>query len=432
MRRIGPNMNPLNSIRSYINNTLSNELKKTNYLTENMFVERVNDIYNIFLNSIPGIENYKNITNPDYRFYKLYYDKQGVKLPDNWSTFIFSFPQPKLRIIRKHKSKYIDALMSVHELKGDKIRKTLHKVSSFNPKNFKTAVSLFGEGFILQQSDEFIFKLFESSSYIDALQIIIPQKEKKNVFEIFKLVIDELINPSSFYDHFRFYNSISRFEKIKWVSKDIESFRQEHLDWTERHDFYTRGDYTRIYDDKFVHYSQEPIKDAENETYYPVLLRTSKEYNEESFTQSNCVKTYIQKPSSVIISLRKGSKESKERATIEFNIIMIDDKIYLNRVQTLGRFNQRLPDSWNVPIGLLDNRIRTSMTNFDYELPKMMSKFGHKSFVSKGIFKKHKSFVAVITTEGRKIDNTLYLYWDKDINLHNHELTPYLNYDDII
>jgi len=435
MRRIGPNMNPMSSIRSHIQNMISyeNYSSTISRLTnESFFTERADEIYKLFLNSIPGIENYNNIEKSDNRFYKLYYDKQNVKLPNNWESLIFGFPQPKLRIIRKNKFKYVDALMEINKLKGDKVRRVLHNVTNFIPDNFKIAVSMFGENMILQQPDEFVKKMFQNNLYLSACNLILPPKEKKNAFEIFKLVVDQQINNNTFIDHYIFYNSVSKFEKIKWSSKDAESFRQEHLDWTERHDFYTKGDYRRIYDQKFIDYSQEKIFDSQNNVYYPILLQSSKEYNEESYSQSNCVKTYIQKPNSLIISLRKGSKDSKERATIEFSILMVGDKIYLNRIQTLGRFNFKLDDSWVVPIALLDNRIRNSMSNFEYELPKIEAKFGHKTIVANGIFKKDKFSVFLFTEDGgREKNKTCLLSWDRNIGINNYEQIPMIDLDEI-
>ena len=214
------------------------------------------------------------------------------------------------------------------------------------------------------------------------------KQEKKNIFEILNLVLDLQIGTQTFFDHIRFYKSVKRFEPIKWKSKNYDSFQQEHLDWTDRNDFYTKGEYKRIYDPKLYDLLSVPVRDGENTPYYPVLLSSSKEYNEESFIQSNCVKGYVNKASSLIISLRKGSKDSKERATIEFSITKTNHQIFLQRIQTLGRFNQKLDDSWIVPIAVLDTSVRTSFSTLKMELPKIEVKFGHKSYTANGVFNK--------------------------------------------
>jgi len=60
--------------------------------------------------------------------------------------------------------------------------------------------------------------------------------------------------------------------------------------------------------------------EVKGETYYPVLLDNSTNYNQESAIQSNCVKNYVGTSGSVIVSLRKGDRESGVRATIELRL----------------------------------------------------------------------------------------------------------------
>ena len=77
----------------------------------------------------------------------------------------------------------------------------------------------------------------------------------------------------------------------------MESFREEHMDWADRYSHYTRGRYTRHYFKPFMDKVQESIDSVNNGVYYPVVLTTSLEYILESSLQSNCVKTYVNKPS---------------------------------------------------------------------------------------------------------------------------------------
>jgi len=425
VRRVGPSLNPLNGLKSLISNYISQD---TTQLINNS--DRINNIFNIFMNAIPGIEKYKDIQPAENRFYKLYLERQGVKLPNNWFNLVFVHPQPKLKDIRKYKLKYIDALMSINKLKGDKLRKILHTVDNFNPHNIFAAYQMFSEGFVLQQSDEFLKKLIESNVYINKLDTTrLTNKERRNAFEIFKLVVYGQLNSMTFDDHLYFYLNVNKFEEVKWKSNTIESFREEHLDWTERHDFYTKGDYKRIYDNEFTNFCKETIFDAQNNEYYPVLLKTSKEYNEESFIQSNCVKSYIQRPGSLIISLRKGDTDSKERATIEFTYLCSKntDEIILKRVQTLGRFNGKLSEDWDIPVAVLDAKLRMCMNNSNFQLPKIEVKFGHKVIKSNSIFKI--PMTKPISPFNRYFidDDYLRLGWDKSIDINssnNYDFIP--------
>ena len=57
------------------------------------------------------------------------------------------------------------------------------------------------------------------------------------------------------------------------------------------------------------------------ETYYPVLLRKSMDYEKESQHQRNCVRSYSERPDCLIFSIRKGSIDGDERITVEYQYI---------------------------------------------------------------------------------------------------------------
>ena len=82
---------------------------------------------------------------------------------------------------------------------------------------------------------------------------------------------------------------------------------------------YKHGIIERNYPEMMVKELQEIIMGPHMD-YYPVLLRDSDDYNEESGHQKNCVRTYVERPDCFIISIREGSRNGKERATVEFQI----------------------------------------------------------------------------------------------------------------
>ena len=86
-----------------------------------------------------------------------------------------------------------------------------------------------------------------------------------------------------------------------------------------------------------------------------MVLLTTDDYTGESAYQNNCVRTYIDRCSSVIVSLRNG----EERATIEYMVTYYPnmDKIKMNRVQSLGRFNRQLSEIWNPVLEILDVQV---------------------------------------------------------------------------
>jgi hypothetical protein len=101
-----------------------------------------------------------------------------------------------------------------------------------------------------------------------------------------------------------------------------------------------------------------------------VLLDTSSNYNEESNHQSNCVKGYIGKPSSIIISLRVGESQD-ERATIEYALTKKGDTVYAERVQSLGKFNQKLDAHWTTVLLKLDEVVLSCVRDKRFETVKL-------------------------------------------------------------
>jgi hypothetical protein len=130
-------------------------------------------------------------------------------------------------------------------------------------------------------------------------------------------------------------------------------FRDEHIEWTNKIEHYRNGSYDRIYPEYSYDIIEKLITIGDN-IYYSKLLDNSSNYNEESILQSNCVKTYIAKSDSIIVSLRKQNIDSNERATIEYRIKNTLDGIKIGRVQSLGRFNGLLDKEWNEVLLKLD------------------------------------------------------------------------------
>lgn len=397
-----------------VNDLLSKFMTWHNFVCENTPVNLAanngysfNELVKHFIDNIPGV-NYDSERYSTKTIYKTILTKKNIKLCDNWGTFCGAFPQPKSKDFKKYGDRYLTSIMELNKLSGDKIKRVLHKVKKFNPELFRKAVSFFGNDYILGKKDEELQLIFESdcNPYYTNLnfQNIHSKKERNCIFEIFKLMCTGEIDVNTFSDHFIFYNSLKNFENIKWTSTTYDEFREEHLNWTEMNEFYTKGTFRRIYNEKFEDEVLKPIFMA-GVTYYPVLIKDSTEYNDESFVQSNCVKGYIKRPEAMIISLRKDSPQSKERATIEFRI-SFDTVIEIKRVQTLGRFNKTLTDDWTDVLNRLDKRIDDIVHLF--ETPKIHCKIGYNEFQSDSKFVEN-------IFKGIKRNYSLYNYSNYDL-----------------
>ena len=436
IRRTLFNSDPINTIKRWVRESFSAEEKKTIDVPT-----IVNQVVSLFVNSIPGTEKYPELL-PEQKIYRRYLDCQGIKYPNNWFELIDAYPQPKKKDLVKCGYKYVDALMKVHNLKGDKIKKSLHTVNRFVDANhFNSACEIFGEKFILNQPDEVINLLLSSwgLTHFPNNHIFfnkLSKSEKLNFFEIYKLYYRKLINFHTIADHIRFYSFLENVEPVKWKSKTHDEFSQEHYDWSEKYNHYTNGDFNRIYNPTFVDKVNEVILTKDG-PYFPEVLLTSKRYNNESFFQNNCVKTYIKRVNSLLISVRRGEGDTEERASIEYDIIPMvwpnKFEFNLNRVQTLGKFNHRLDSSWDDVLVRLDERIFECVDLFD--TLQIDGEFGGRKVFSNYEIKYYDRpqvdwNVGVVKNQKKGV----YLDWENDsimkLNSYNLNVVPIGHNDD--
>lgn len=435
IRRTLFNSDPINTLRRWIRDTFSSEEQKTIDVPT-----IVNQVVSVYVNSIPGTEKYPTLL-PEQKIYRRYLDAQGIKYPDNWFELAEAYPQPKKKDLVKCEYKYIDALMRVHNLKGDKVKKMLHQVDRFlDGSHFDLTCKFFGEKFILNQSEEFIKILLETTTLTKiSLGVLtsssLSKSEYSNFFEIYKLYYNKLIDYHTIDDHFRFYRFLKDLVPIKWKSKTHDEFTQEHYDWSEKYNHYTNGDFTRIYNPTFVEKVNEVILTKEG-LYFPEVLLTSKRYNNESFFQNNCVKTYIKRATSLLISLKRNEGENEERASIEYQIIPMvwDDKFEFNlsRVQTLGKFNQKLDGSWDNAIDRLDSKVYKYVNLFN--ILQIDGEFGGRKVFSDYTIKEYDR--TGYDTSVTSIKKGIYLDWENNsimkLNSYNYNIVEVQNWDDEI
>ena len=319
---------------------------------------------NVFLSKI-GAEKVLNYIGLPMSLFGCLLDKQGVKKPDNWRGYYNVYPKPTKKDYKKYGFKMVDAYMKLNDVSSEKIKKVLHKVQNPCFKSIKMLMDIFGRDFILQRPEEELCIVFNTKSDESPFEPVnnyfenFGKRDMSNCYQIYLLSkTDHNLSTHTFYDHVRFFDIISKNEPVKWMSKTLKEFNAEHTIWSDKVDFYTTGRYSRQYSNEFVERVSEPIITSDKITFNPLVLQSSEEYVNESVHQSNCVRTYQNRPSSLIISLRK---EDGERASIEYrpSIGMNENQpVIFKRVQTLGRFNGQLDDTWDDAISILDNRLK--------------------------------------------------------------------------
>lgn len=357
---------PINSMKSMIKNVL------------NGFGDKA-EMSEIALRAISEfmfqLDNRDDFENLDFnqRLFRFYLNKRQIKYPNNFQLYADHLVGPQIRkILKKNGNKLVDAFMEVQKLSGKKLKKSLHTCRGLNISLYQHARELFGDDW-LNQDEGVITELLNSvnTSYgvpLPEFKSVISNEELRRVYTIFKRVyIDNILDAWTFRDHIRMYTELKLYGEtdLRWMSENNkEEFRQEHLDWTDKIQFYKQGVYEREYPQYFTDMIQNGIGE-----YKPVLLTNSKEYNEESSVQSNCVKTYIGRASSFIVSLRKG--EHGDRATIEYHLSKVEDKVKVKRVQSLGRFNNRLGEEWGDVLFKLDEVVLSSVKDKRFETVKI-------------------------------------------------------------
>lgn len=365
---------PLSSLVAKIKNNI--DIISNNKLDSNF----IQEMLKIFTETIDNFNSFDNLTSSQ-KLFKFYLNKRGVKFPNNFYVYKGYWVGKEIKkSVKKNDNRMVDAFMSLHQLYGKQIKKALHNCENLNIDILKWAYDTFDSEWVNQDYKLILGCLnFNTSSYPPLNENFnqhITTQELRRVFNLFKqVIIDGTLDYYTFFDHIRFYCDLKLYEpNIKWISSDDNKnkFREEHLDWADKIQSYKEGTYYREYPKYSYEFISEPIEDNED-IYYPQLLDNSANYNEESYVQSNCVKTYVNYCDSIIISLRRGGDNSNDRATIQYKLTknLTNKSISINRVQTLGRFNKQLSEKWNNVLFKLDQRMLYYIQNEKFDTVKL-------------------------------------------------------------
>jgi hypothetical protein len=269
--------------------------------------------------------------------------------------------------------------------------------------------------YLLSRPDNEIELILDNKIHFNEFcgEILFNKTELKNIYQIYLLVGRGGVDYTSFMDHIVFKTRILKYQDIRWKSNTLEKFNDEHVTWSDIIAGYTEGIFTRRYDSKFLYTVSELIFD-DGVTFTPVVLTNTSEYNDESSVQSNCVRTYIDKPECFIVSLRK---DDGQRLTVEYlTEVSKDEKITLRRVQTKEKFNKTPESSWDVALRILDGRINNLVSRGYYSLPEkdVVYTLGLATH-SKGIIY-NTSYLNIIMWDDVAERQHTYQFWDEDVD----------------
>lgn len=384
-------------------------LSKIFTLAKSSFMRGIEDSYQI---AIDGIRIFTNVLNQklnnngfkissksthyyDDVLFRYFLNGKGFKYSNNFYLYKGMFSDKNFRkIIKSGDGKLIESVMKALNLKGKIFKKVLHDIdTNFNYRYYKSIYPLFYRW--INTDYDVLFKVLNEYKIVQVILEIddnvnfddlFTKEELKRMYNFFKkFVINDIVNVKTFSDHIYFFIQLKNYGEVdlKWTSEyDKSEFVKQHLDLSDKVEIYNEGLFYRNYPE-FMDKTLNTIIESDDK-YYPVLLKNTYDYRDESSVQSNCVKTYIKSPSSIIISLRKNSIDSKDRATIEYEISKDNNITKVVRVQTRGRFNNRLDSSWNKPISILDSIISKWSSKKDLcEITLTMDKTNNNHFNSK-------------------------------------------------
>jgi len=337
-------------------------------------VNSANEIINLFLNRVSeriDIKFDKEDLTPRDKFYQLYLKISGIKYPDAFSKFV-TYYSPK-KEIREEGNNLVNWFMKKNEFKGTKIRELLNKYNNLDINGLTLFYRLLGQDLFNTINNESFLtesKLgVEYNGYYSVDILNINKKEIENICKILNTTTSEtLLN--SLNDHLQYKESLKKYgEFVKITATNYDDYVKEHSEWSTLVQSYRSGVVTRFYgEDSYL--IEKPIT-HNGETYYPVLLKTTEQYEGESMVQSNCVRTYSEKPYCFIVSLRNGSVTGDKRASVEFRYGVDGLKV----VQKLGKYNKGLSEEWLSPIHELEGFANYLYSKGMIKLPEMSKRF---------------------------------------------------------
>jgi hypothetical protein len=304
-----------------------------------------------------GIENPQNFQwDCMGSFYSLtYYLVNGIKIPNNWRKFTGTFFSKKE--LKKFDMNLVDTAMDKLKLKGSKVKQIFNEMEWIDFDRLYMVYNILG----IDRFNKIENKVFDPYYGDDTMPIEMNQmggsyecfysdKEQFNQYFLGRTLVpltpkekDRILDLMPYFDHYKWRTLIDHLEMkkdlmnlgedVKFKFTNISSFNLEHEEFSRLLQSYRKGEVERFYGD--VDSLETPIE-HEGETYYPVLLRKTSDYEGESQHQRNCVRGYSERPDCLIFSIRKGSIDGNERITVEYQY----RKNEILNVQERAKFNE--------------------------------------------------------------------------------------------
>jgi hypothetical protein len=401
-----------------------------------------------------GIENPQNFQWDCMRsFYSLtYYLVNGIKIPNHWKKFTAVFFSKKE--LQKTNMNLVDAAMNKLRLKGSKVKQIFNEMPWVDFDRLYITYNLLGIDRFNKIGNEFFDEYYSKDDYsikaveqdrmgryyecfyinrdshpnhiISRSSTILTSKEKDRILDLIPYL--DGYKWSTLLDHLDMKRELTNLgEDVRLKFTNMSTFNLEHEEFSRLLESYRKGEIERFYGD--VDILETPIE-HEGETYYPVLLRKTIDYETESQHQRNCVRTYTERPDCIIFSIRKGSKDGDERITVEYQY---RNNEILN-VQERAKFNDTpsLEFSQVAKIQLANINLMYKLGTL--KLPKMVKTYrSGKVIEQESTFRslEHEGTKVIAMTPRWDLDTPELQTWQNDL-LEQDYLAPIRDYGDWI
>jgi len=398
-----------------------------------------------------GIENPQNFQWDCMRsFYSLtYYLVNGIKIPNNWRKFTGTFFSKKE--LKKFDMNLVDTAMDKLKLKGSKVKQIFNEMEWIEFDRLYMVYNILG----IDRFNKIENKVFdpyygdetmpmEMNRMGGSFECFYSDKEQFNQYFLGRTLVpltpkekDRILDLMPYFDHYNWRTLIDHLEmkrelmnlgeNVKFKFTNISSFNLEHEEFSRLLQSYRKGEVERFYGD--VDSLETPIE-HEGETYYPVLLRKTADYEKESQHQRNCVRGYSERPDCLIFSIRKGSTDGDERITVEYQY----RKNEILNVQERAKFNELPSDEFSQVA-----RIQLANINLMYKLGTLKLPKLIKKYRSGKVIEQQATFDEMSVSEKRYESRIINMtpQWDTytpelqnwQNELLDHEMIPVRDYD---
>jgi hypothetical protein len=339
-----------------------------------------------------GIENPQNFQWDCMKsFYSLtFYLVNGIKIPNNWRKFTGIFFSKKE--LKKFDMNLVETAMDKLKLKGSKVKQIFNEMDWVDFDKLHMTYNLLGIDRFNKIENKYFYEYYSNDEFglpiednkmgrffecfydqynqyqRNRMSTPLTSKEKDRILDMIKY----------FYGHNKWAilldhldmkrDLINLGEDVKFKFTNISSFNLEHEELSRLLQSYRKGEVERFYGD--IDGLETPME-HKYETYYPVLLRKTMDYEKESQHQRNCVRSYSERPDCLIFSIRKGSIDSDERITVEYQY----RKNEILNVQERAKFNETPSVEFSHVAKIQLANINLMYKLGTLKLPKMIKKY---------------------------------------------------------